>query len=528
MEKRFRITPFFLAILSTLLITSFGCSDTFFEEKAGDRITPDQHYQTIYDAMVSLQGTIMPLQEMMPRLILLDGLRSDMMEVTNNADAYMRDINDQIFSVSNPYTNTAELYQIIINVNEILANIDKVSLKDRNFDETYAVNYKGALLGFRGWAYLTLVRLYGKAAYIEDNMVSLPGGSLAQKVITKDAMIDTLINQITPYIQNSVVSGKVELRIGHFPNTKALLGELYLEKGDYANAALYLKLACESYMNQPSLLKVDKTFKDALWFNIFFNADGQLLENIGVIPYSSTEGQYNPLTQWVGHSFQYLVRPTQMRVDSFMSQLPSAGAPGDLYRGLGITFGVDTTSFTWLTDTTYTFETENFITKYEINASEPFSSDLVYSRAADLHLLLAEALNRSGDSKSALMLLNAGVNKENPKPAAYSKWANNLGVRGRVSLKSKTVPATMSADSVTMMVEDYIIEERALELAFEGKRWDDLVRVAVRRGTPEYLADKIALKYGDPGSSKYEEMHAKLMNPANWYLPYNGIELPVK
>jgi hypothetical protein len=33
-------------------------------------------------------------------------------------------------------------------------------------------------------------------------------------------------------------------------NTKAVLGELYLEKNDYANAAKYLKLACESYGNE--------------------------------------------------------------------------------------------------------------------------------------------------------------------------------------------------------------------------------------------------------------------------------------
>jgi hypothetical protein len=69
----------------------------------------------------------------------------------------------------------------------------------------------------------------------------------------------------------------------------------------------------------------------------------------------------------------------------------------------------------------------------------------------------------------------------------------------------------------TEYIEDLIMNERAMELAFEGHRWFDLVRVANRRGKPEYLADKVAAKFDDPAIA--EQVHAKLMNTANWYLP---------
>jgi hypothetical protein len=62
---------------------NYGCSDDFFNEKAGDRITPDQHYRTIAGCNVSLRGAIIPLQDIMPRLIILDGLRSDEMDVNS-------------------------------------------------------------------------------------------------------------------------------------------------------------------------------------------------------------------------------------------------------------------------------------------------------------------------------------------------------------------------------------------------------------------------------------------------------------
>ena len=66
-------------------------------------------------------------------------------------------------------------------------------------------------------------------------------------------------------------------------------------------------------------------------------------------------------------------------------------------------------------------------------------------------------------------------------------------------------------------IEDLIIQERAMELAFEGKRWFDLVRIANRRGEPAYLADKVAAKFEDPATAEY--IRTKLMDPANWYLP---------
>ncbi len=518
MEKRSRFTPYFLAILTALVLTGSGCGDEFYDQNAGDRITPDKHYQSIVDASVSLQGAIIPYQDVLPRLYILDGLRSDMMDVTTNADAYLREINEQVFNASNPYTNPADLYKVIININEVLANIDNVGLKDRNFDDFFSHYFKGALIGMRSYTYLTLVRMYGKAAYIEDNLVALPS-NLNQLVITKDVMLDTLINQVTPYIHDNTAGTQyAELRIGHFVNTKALLGELYLEKNMYAEAATYLKLACESYFNLSALLKVDKSYQYIGWQNIHLNAEGGFLENLAVIPFSSNEGQYNPLVKWINYSNDFMVKPTKVLVDSFMAQIPAAAGPvGDIWRGPGITFDVDTLA--QLTDTTYL--TETYITKYEIDKSDPFSSDIIISRAADIHLLLAEALNRLGDptsQKYALMLLNQGVNKENPKPAIYSKWANNMGIRGRVALASRVVPAEVTGEDATRMIEDFIIAERALELAYEGKRWNDLVRIAERRGEPEYLADKVAAKFA--GTPMYDQIHAKLMNPANWYLPF--------
>ncbi len=518
MKNRSRLTPYLLAIFSAILVFSFGCKDDFFDVNAGDRITPEQHYQSLIDANVSLQGAIVPLQDAMPKLIMLDGLRSDMMDVTPNADSYLKELNYQMISSTNPLVNPSDLYKVIVNTNEVLANIDQISDRDKDYDALAAHTYKGALIGLRAWTYLTLVRLYNKAAYFEDNLTSVPD-NLSQNVLGKDEIIEKLIGQLETYFKSEYASAKYEeLRIPHYVNNKALLGELYLEVGRYADAVTYLKLACESYNNQPAMLKVDKSYQNAAWGAIFLNAESNSIENISVIPFSRAEGQFNPLASWFGFNKEYLVKLSTILVDSFLAQKPLVGEiPYDLYRApITIQGDVEMTS-----DTTFTL-VNTYIMKYAIDQSDLESSDIIISRAADIHLLLAEAYNRMGDATSqkyALMLLNQGVNKENPKPAPFSRWAANLGVRGRAYLKSREVPKNMmDADSITTLIEDFIIDERALELAFEGKRWTDLVRIAERRNDPAYLADKVAAKFA--GTGNYDMVRNKLMNPANWYLPF--------
>ena len=64
-------------------------------------------------------------------------------------------------------------------------------------------------------------------------------------------------------------------------------------------------------------------------------------------------------------------------------------------------------------------------------------------------------------------------------------------------------------------MENLIIDEMALEGAFEGYRFNDLMRVALRRGDPSYLAAPVACRNGESNNALY----SLLMDPKNWYLP---------
>jgi hypothetical protein len=163
-------------------------------------------------------------------------------------------------------------------------------------------------------------------------------------------------------------------------------------------------------------------------------------------------------------------------------------------------------------------------------------------RVGLLYLRYAEALNRMGKPNIAFAILKNGlspttlaIDSITPAREKYSNIDNhflysyltfenelfedNIGIHARgcgnvrLSTDYKIEPQASLPDSITW-VENKIIEECALETAFEGNRFHDLMRIALRRGDPSFLANKVAEKYSD----NKEAIRAKLMDENNWYI----------
>ena len=67
-------------------------------------------------------------------------------------------------------------------------------------------------------------------------------------------------------------------------------------------------------------------------------------------------------------------------------------------------------------------------------------------------------------------------------------------------------------------VEDMIVDEDALEGAFEGTRYYTLLRVALRRSDLGYLVNRIKARDGQGTSS----ISRDLLQPSNLFLHWNG------
>jgi hypothetical protein len=98
------------------------------------------------------------------------------------------------------------------------------------------------------------------------------------------------------------------------------------------------------------------------------------------------------------------------------------------------------------------------------------------------------------------------------------EWVTNKEERVRYrtdSIKYRYLSNGYLVDKVELM----IVDEMALETAFEGHRFYDLMRVAMRREDPAFLADRVARRAGEE-AGRDEALFNKLNDPTydSWYL----------
>lgn len=191
------------------------------------------------------------------------------------------------------------------------------------------------------------------------------------------------------------------------------------------------------------------------------------------------------------------------------------------------------------------------ISKYNSRNIHIYRKQMVYLR-------MAEALNRAGFPRFAYRILAGGVNNNvirdkiipyYPKDSVFLKQfdfpatkyilastikagnENTEGIHDRgsgFSLYNKyyQMPVTTAKDSLAYqeeIIEDRIADEEGLEFAFEGDRFYDLMRIALRRNDPAFLADRIYRREGNANAALMKsKIKVDLYDMKNWFLNWKG------
>jgi starch-binding outer membrane protein, SusD/RagB family len=326
-------------------------------------------------------------------------------------------------------------------------------------------------------------------------------------------------------------------RTGVDPNSEAFFG-IYKIKYAESNAR-DMSVAYSDAVNDPNRLIDDNATG---WRSIFArrNTDaGYNYEWIWSLPFDKNFQPTNPFIDLfanVGGS--YLLKPSNQAIDLWNNQRQSNNFPYDARGRMTYkTIGGNPVIMKYL----YNYINPITNTPIGVSLQEKNGTWFLY-RAATLHLRYAEAANRDKRRKLAFALMNQGIpntydnaansDKTNLQatfdvppydfnarvgnvPLFRESWYRNTGIRGRALLQSVAVVG----DS-TLSIENSLIEESALELAYEGQRWGDLVRIALRRNDPAFLADKVYQKLRKANNPNADAVRTKLMDKNNWFLPF--------
>ncbi|MBV5314617.1 MAG: RagB/SusD family nutrient uptake outer membrane protein [Prolixibacteraceae bacterium] len=247
-------------------------------------------------------------------------------------------------------------------------------------------------------------------------------------------------------------------------------------------------------------------------------------------------------------------------------ELDSLGRPGDFYRGYS-------NSYVYKYGTRLLTQTEvekmlkykslnqeidqqnlmrgvdTIVYKFTMGKSNFLNdSHVILYRAASVHLYAAEIYTYShylSDGKEISRATGAPRFLDGKYRGISA--TTQLGVRGRVNLYTPEIDRTVivlqdpftnkitgtrdfskesgNNNSETLRLqkeyyEEVLLNERAKELAFEGERFYDIMRIAQRRNDPSFLANLITDAQGKYKSNLKQKIRTKLMNPKNWYIPF--------
>ena len=536
-----------LLLILSFTLTIFPACDTLLDVDSDRHIFENEHgMNSSNDTLYSMFGVYSQLQKLADSYVILGELRGDMMDVDQTANRFLKEVNNFDFSKDNPYLNNEkDYYAVINNANYIIHNIDTSVVKGgvKVMHKVYA-----AAKAIRAWTYMQAMLNFVDVSYYEKPILSLEEALVEPtKIIDISTLADLLIQDLQPWKTVATPDfgslGSFDTRKSFFP-VRFLLGDLYLWKGDYANAANEYRdlMFYNQIIINPSYRSTYQNINGAFtgnmivnWVNTFNFGSNEILTNI----MSSNEyGLYITVDSLMEE--RYLL-PSEYALNLWKSQVYVHSIGIDTVGDLRGIHGSVSSSYV-LNDDMEVVETgKYYITKYyDLNPSNLNTKQVMAYRRATLYLRYAEAVNRLGKPNLAMVVLKHGlkaatINSFVPNSEKDSIgeglvnymdfssliFNNNIGVHalgsGFVQLDTTyyVIPKNMmDQDSIITFVEDLIVTEYALETAFEGNRFHDLMRVAIRRNDNAYLADQVAKKH----DVNKEAIRSKLMNRSNWFL----------
>lgn len=607
-----------LAVLGMLGATS--CSDMLEVESDRQLINPDINQKT--DSIFYAFGVLQAVQQTMDQYVFTGEMRGDLVKTTEYTDNNLRQLYNYSATTSNKYDSAYVYYRVINNCNYYIANRDTTLLTGST---NVVKNEYVAMKAYRAWAYLQLVRTYGKVPFFTEPLTAISQiNNNNYPELGLDEIVARLTADLAQYAGTPVpTNGLTNQSIGdtNFGTTKNLtasrcyipvdviLGDLYLEAGRYEEAAKsYANFFITTGKSSSSMIAlVSRDFERpsdmytivqaGAWEDFFsVNPSRDIITYIPM-PVNQLQGVTTGIPEAFG--FNYYANSLREGTLDEIQIMPSTKFWEQSY-----------TDYYYYTDYTYqsiksTSTRDSRVFNYIEQGQEEDSTkywmqkynyaNIVLYRYSTVWLHLAEAVNRMGYPEVAFAILKEGIN-DNLLKDDYSYYItedsrklltetlpflsdanktkfeqsylsgvptiggihmHGAGVTydgnypGSSPYQLDTIAGLMLEDvaeqyGITVgetkldtinAVEDIICNEYAMEIAFEGTRYPDLLRLATHKnghagstsqynGSPasygadfgtKWLIDKLTPSTKDARDARDASV---LADKSKWYLPF--------
>ena len=468
MRKYLRI---FLFLLASSLITA--CQD-WFELVPPDRLVRDEYWKSKEDIEATLMGAYQQFARLDGKLFLLGELRGDLIKEDANTLPDHGDIMDGNIFPENSMCDWSLFYKVIHHCNSVLKYAPVIYETDQTFSQYQLKGFEAEALYLRSLAYFYLVRTFRNVPLVleaseSDGVDFFLPASPSEEVLAsiKSDLLSARLGVTEDY-------GSVKENKGRATRAaiNALLADISLWSFEYEDCITYVEaVEEEGFEIMPA----------SRWFDIFY--PGNSLESIFEFQFDASLEQLNSTYDLTYYLSYFLASETA-------AELLEPAQSKEIIRGDGSIRSIDLKIWKYAggaPDGSTLRPGEDFM-----------SGNWIVYRMSDLMLMKAEALSQTGRYEEALAIVNYVRNKRLMNP-----------------LSTSFTPSAL---------EDLILEERARELAFEGKRWYDLLRMGRRNDYQrknkliEIIVDKV------PSTQKLL-LATKLTNPWGWYLPIEAAEL---
>lgn len=454
-----------------LILTS--CSD-WLDLRPPDGLVQDEYWKTKEDVKATLMGAYQHLAQMDELLFQYGEVRADMIDRDDNTPAFIQQIMDGNIYPDNDLCDWSGFYKIINYCNLVLKFNPAVFESDPTYSEIQKQGVEAEALFLRSLSYFYLVRIFKDVPFSTESTVSdsvnvyLPASTDTDILVA----IKEDLNAAKQIASDDY--GSLENRLGRATKNaiNALLADICLWNFEYEECITYIEEIENSLVN---------LVLGSQWYTIFY--PGNTLEGIFEVQFNENLDQGNNLFRMTYTQDNYTASQNAVG-------LLSRDAAREIVRGDGSYRSTD-------------FKIWKYCgaagdAKSVRPSSERSSGNWIIYRYADILLMKAEALSQLGEYDEAIEYVNR--------------------IRMRASVATKSSPDNADA------FEDLILEERAKELAFEGKRWFDLLRMG-RRNNYARKQKLISIIVQKVPSNKRLVLVSKLSNPLGWYFPVSDDEL---